>query len=209
MSPVMLHQLTAHGRSGPAASRSGSLRSFNLELEHSQAASDAGSLCAESAPSEVALEQGNGESLDTAAVCCSPGGVGHRWGWPLCQSTQWPIHLLSQQDNGERLQLHSVQPPCSREWWMPAHWCCLNGVSTASRVCMASPMRMDVAILILALTVRYRVLLHACRDDISCNCWGTGAGPVANSRAQRCMGACSICGNSSRTTWHSFLEQHA
>ena len=67
-SSVTLHQPTVYGHSGPATGRSASLRSFNLELEHSQAASDAGSLCAESAPSEAALQQGDGEDRDTAAV---------------------------------------------------------------------------------------------------------------------------------------------
>ena len=80
MSPIMLHQPAGGRRSGPAAGRSGSLRSFNLELEHSQAASDAGSLCAESAPSEAALQQGDGEGLHTAAVSCIPEGVGHSAG---------------------------------------------------------------------------------------------------------------------------------
>ena len=88
-----------------------------------------------------------------------------RGGWQaLCQSTQQPVHLLSQQGNGESLQVHQVQ----QGMWMPAHWCCMNGVSIATRVRMASQLRVDFALCMSA--VLYRVLFHACRDGIACNC---------------------------------------
>ena len=92
--------------------------------------------------------------------------VVHLVGLATCQSTQQPIHLLSQQGNGEHQQLQKVQPLCSREWWMPARLCCMDGVSTATRCCMASLMRVAGAMCMQE--VLYRVPPHACRGGIGC-----------------------------------------
>eukprot|EP00891_Asterochloris_glomerata_P004508 jgi/Astpho2/4508/fgenesh1_pg.00067_%23_81_t len=97
VSPIMLHQPAGGRRSGPAAGRSGSLRSFNLELEHSQAASDAGSLCAESAPSEAALQQGDEQQ--------SPSGSHHSVERSLVDSLKRAMERAKQAQQDRQRQL--------------------------------------------------------------------------------------------------------